>query len=145
LHRAFDLFDSKGKGKIFPVEMVKIFEKLKLDRDRPSMYKMVLSMNTPENNQEGITFDMFINYSMTYYGDRYTEEGVRHIFELFDEEGKGVISKDSFRKLAQQLGVAIDKRELDDIFMKASSDARYISYRDFEVFMKREVDIRGNK
>jgi hypothetical protein len=39
------------------------------------------------------------------------------------------------------LGVAIDRRELDDIFYKAASDARVISYKDFEVFMKREIDI----
>lgn len=57
LKRAFDLFDSKGKGRIMPAEMQRIFEKLKLDRDRPSMYKMIRSFNIPENNQEGITFD----------------------------------------------------------------------------------------
>jgi Ca2+-binding EF-hand superfamily protein len=59
LHRAFDLFDSKGKGLIHPVEMVRIFEKLRLDKERPSMYKMIQSMNTPENNQQGLTFDQF--------------------------------------------------------------------------------------
>ena len=78
---------------------------------------------------------------MSYYGDRYSEEGIRHIFDLFDEDGDGVITRDAFRKLAQDLGVAIDRRELDDIFYKAASDARVISYKDFEVFMKREIDI----
>ena len=57
LRRAFDLFDSKGKGRIQPQEMVRTMEKLKIDRDRPSMYLMVKSMNTQENNSEGLSFD----------------------------------------------------------------------------------------
>ena len=47
--------------------------------------------------------------------------------------------------MANELGVALDRRELDEIFYKASSDARVISYRDFETFMKRELDISKNK
>ncbi len=82
---------------------------------------------------------------MAYYGDRYSEEGVRHIFELFDEDNDGEITRDAFRKLAMELGVSLDRRELDEIFYKASSDARVISYRDFETFMKRELDISKNK
>jgi Ca2+-binding EF-hand superfamily protein len=31
LKRAFDLFDDKGKGRILPSEMVRIFKKLELD------------------------------------------------------------------------------------------------------------------
>ena len=100
LKRAFDLFDSKGKGRIYPFEMQKVFEKLKLDRDRPSIYAMIRSLNTPENNAEGLNFDQFITLIMNYYGDRYSEEGIRHIFELFDEDGDGVITRDAFRKLA---------------------------------------------
>jgi Ca2+-binding EF-hand superfamily protein len=145
LKRAFDLFDSKGKGRIFPHEMQRVFEKLKLDRERPSIYQMIKSFNIPENNAEGVTFDQFMTLVNTYYGDRYSEEGIRHIFDLFDEDGDGVITRDAFRKLALDLGVAVDRRELDDIFYKASSDARVITYKDFEVFMKREVDISKNK
>ena len=98
-------------------------------------------MNTPENNQQGISFEEFIQSSMAYYGDRYTELGVHHIFELFDEDGDGVITKDAFRNLAKELGVTIDRREIEDIFKKASSDERVISYKDFELFMKRDADI----
>lgn len=145
LKRAFDLFDSKGKGRIQPQEMVRTMEKLKIDRDRPSMYLMVKSMNTYDNNAEGLSFDQFLTLVMSYYGDRYSEEGVRHIFELFDEDGDGEITRDAFRKLATELGVQLDRRELDEIFYKASSDARVISYRDFEIFMKRELDISKNK
>ena len=67
------------------------------------------------------------------------------IFQLFDEDGDGCITREAFKKLSQELGVAVDRREMDEIFMKASSDQRVISYKDFEVFMKREADISQNK
>ncbi|TNV75455.1 hypothetical protein FGO68_gene4347 [Halteria grandinella] len=139
LQSAFDLFDAEGNGRIQPSELVRIFKKLRLDSERPSMYKMAVSLNTAENNEEGVTFEQFIEGVMNYYGDRYTEEGVRHIFELFDEDGDGVITRDAFRKLAQELGVSIDRREIEDIFTKASSDERVISYKDFEIFMRRDI------
>lgn len=37
---------------------------------------------------------------MSYYSDRYSKEGISHIFELFDEEGVGYLTRDSIRKLA---------------------------------------------
>ena len=36
---------------------------------------------------------------MLYFSDRYSREGIMHIFSLFDEENLGCITMDSFRKL----------------------------------------------
>lgn len=103
------------------------------------MYKMALALNTEENNEEGITFEQFMEGVMNYYGDRYTEEGVRHIFELLDEDGDDCITREAFRKLCQELGMQIDRRGIEEIFKKASSDERVISYKDFEIFMRRDI------
>ena len=121
--------------------MVATFEKLGLHKTRPSMYAMIQSMSTQEANQDGISFDLFIMNVLNYFGDRYSEDGLRHIFSLFDEDGDGVINRGAFKKMAEELGVRIDRREMEDIFMKASSDERVITYKDFEVFMKREAEV----
>jgi hypothetical protein len=39
----------------------------------------------------------------------------------------------------------MDRKEIEELFSKASSDGRDISYKDFELFMKREGDITKNK
>lgn len=100
IKNAFELFDSDSSGLIRPCEMIQTFEKLRLNQDKPSIYKLLLSMNTSENNTEGVNFDQFMNLTLAYYSDRYTREGITHIFQLFDEDNIGCITRDSFSKMA---------------------------------------------
>ena len=123
---------------IKPKEIIQTFEKLNLDKEKPSIFKLLLSMDTQENNTEGLNFEQFMSFTISYYSDRYTREGIHHIFELFDEEGMSCITRDSMRKFAMQIGVFLNKDELDDIFEKASKDGKVISYEDFEFFMKKD-------
>lgn len=76
--------------------------------------------------------------AITYYSDRYTRDGIKRIFQLFDEDNNGVITRDSFRKVANSIDVFLNKEELDEIFEKASTDGRVISYDDFEFFMRKD-------
>ena len=125
--------------------MVRFFQKLKLDKDRPSIFACIKSIDTQENNQDGgLTYDQFIEAVMQYFGDRYSEDGVRHIFSLFDEDGDGVITKDAFKKIAAECNIAVDFREVEDYFTKASSDERVISFADFALFMKRDLNQAKN-
>ena len=58
LTRSFNLFDDRGRGRILPSEMVRFFQKLKLDKDRPSIFACIKSIDTHENNQDGgLTYD----------------------------------------------------------------------------------------
>ena len=75
--------------------------------------------------------------ALSYYSDRYTRDGIKNIFQLFDEDNLGVITRDSFRKIAATIDIFLNREDLDDIFLKASSDKKVISYEDFEFFMKK--------
>lgn len=118
--------------------MLQTLEKLNLHREKPSIYTLIKTMTTPDNMHDGLSFEQFMQLSITYYSDRYTREGIKHIFQLFDEDGLGVISRDSMRKMATQLGIFLNKDDLDLMFEKASSDGKVISYDDFEFFMKKD-------
>ncbi len=102
------------------------------------MYSLISSMNTNDNNLDGLSFEQFMQLAIAYYSDRYTREGIKHIFQLFDEDGMGVITRESMRKMANQLGIFLNKDDLDDMFEKASSDGKVISYDDFEFFMRKD-------
>ena len=118
--------------------MLQTYEKLGLHRDKPSVYTLVKSMATPDNMNEGLSFEQFMQLSITYYSDRYTRDGIIRIFQLFDEDGQGVITRDSMRKMATQLGLFLNKDDLDLMFLKASTDGKVITYDDFEFFMKKD-------
>ena len=95
-------------------------------------------MCTTDNIKDKLSFEQFMQLAIAFYSDRYNREGVKKIFLLFDEDGHGYISRDGLRKFASELEIFLSKEELDDIFMKASSDGKVISYEDFEFFMRKE-------
>ena len=45
---------------------------------------MVKSMETPYNDELGMTFDEFIDASANYFNVRDSHEGISRIFSLFD-------------------------------------------------------------
>ena len=79
---------------------MKTFEKLGLDKERRSIYLLIKSINTKDNNLEGVNFEQFLNQCSNYYSDRYSREGIEHIFQLFDEEGQGYLTRDNVRTMA---------------------------------------------
>ena len=96
-------------------------------------------MCSGENSSEGLSFDQFMQLATTYYSDRYSRDGIKRIFQLFDEENTGLVTRETFRKMAEQLDVFLNKDDLDEIFAKASKNGEAITYDDFEVFMKRDA------
>lgn len=42
------------------------------------------------------------------------------------------------RKMSTSLGIFLTKDEIDEIFEKASTDGKFISYEDFEFFMRKD-------
>eukprot|EP00347_Sterkiella_histriomuscorum_P003994 403362156 len=142
IENAFGLYDSDGSGLINPQQMLQTFEKMNLQNERPSMYYLIQSMCTPDNIQDGLSYDQFMTLTYAYYSDRYSRDGIKRIFQLFDEENLGVITRNSFKRMADQLEIFLNKDDMDDIFLKASSDGSVISYDDFEFFMRRD-DIKN--
>ena len=57
IKNAFELFDSDGSGLVKPRDMLHTFEKLNLNLEKPSMYTLIESMSTSENNLEGLNFE----------------------------------------------------------------------------------------
>ncbi|CDW76975.1 ef hand family protein [Stylonychia lemnae] len=134
---AFELFDSDGSGMIDPLLMLQTFEKLGLHKTKPSIYACIQSMCTKGKNDDKLNYDKFMEYTYAYYSDRYTREGLKNIFQLFDEDNIGVITRESFRKFAATIDIFLNREDLDEVFRKASTDNKVISYEDFEFFMKK--------
>ena len=92
IRSAFELFDSDASGVIYPKEMLHTMQRMNLHNERRSMYALVESMCTEENSNDGLSFDQFMQLVNTYYSDRYSREGIKRIFQLFDEHQQGYVN-----------------------------------------------------
>ena len=64
------------------------------------------AMNRP------IKFDEFLEIVASKAGDTKSKEGLSKVFELWDNEGQGVIDFNSFKRIAKELGETLNDDEI---------------------------------
>ena len=82
-----------------------MFEKLGLDKSKPSIYQMVASLDTTYNNELGLTFDEFIDLASDFFNTRSTHEGISRIFLLFDNAQTGRLDRQDMRRISNELDI----------------------------------------
>lgn len=65
---------------------------------------------------EGLSFDEFLNQSTFFFSQRHHDEGLRYIFELYDQDKKGALSYEEFKKVVNDLGVVLEESEMRRFF-----------------------------
>ncbi len=69
-----------------------------------------------------ITFDMFLNAITSKLGDKETKDGIRKIFDLFDDDDTETINFDNLKRVARELGETMTSEELEEMLKRAASD-----------------------
>ena len=105
IREAFELFLPVHTTTVKPGEMAQVFEKMGAKLFQPSIYAMIKSMDTPVNNEVGLTFEQFMDLSARFFSDRSTKEGVARIFMLFDAQEKGHLTKTDLRRISNELDI----------------------------------------
>lgn len=80
-------------------------------------------------------FDTFMKHVNDYYSQKSTSEGLQRIFSLFDNKGRGLLTRKEIERLNIELEVHLTVEEIEELFIKASQDGITISMKDFETFM----------
>ena len=119
IREAFSMFDTDGSGKIDPKELKAAMHSLGFDKKSATVYEMICDM---EELGREVDFDDFLDSISNKLGNRETREGIDRIFDLFDEEKKGVISLKNLKKIAKELGETIDDSELQEMIERADTD-----------------------
>ena len=70
-------------------------------------------MNRPLN------FDEFLEIVASKVGDTKSKEGLSKVFELWDNEGQGVIDFNSFKRVAKELGETLNDDEVIEMMHNA--------------------------
>lgn len=143
LRDAFQLFDRKNTGKINISELKEAMETLGFGERNPKIFQMVLEL---EKNQaakkDGINFETFIDSLSNKLGDFNSKEGLKKLFELFnDEPNKKTINAETLKRIRDSLGdTSVDNLAIDDIVKRVSKNGdEEISFEEFYQYMTRRV------
>ena len=66
-----------------------------------------------------IKFDEFLEIVCSKVGDAKSREGITKVFELWDNEGNGVVDFNSFKRIARELGETLNDDELTEMMHNA--------------------------
>ena len=136
LKQAFDLFDVNHEEEISPKDTVEAMKSLGYDRKNPELYRIMKDLDTPDN--ETIDFPMFANHIINEITDKYSEDGIRTIFNLFvDNPKENTVSIINLKKIIEELGEKPSQQEIDRLLeIKGSVNAK-LTFDEFLEFMRR--------
>ena len=136
LKQAFDLFDVNHEEEISPKDTVEAMKSLGYDKKNPELYRIMKELDTPENDT--IDFPLFANHIVNAITDKYSEDGIRTIFNLFvDDPNEDTISILNLKKIIEELGERQSQAEIDRLLeIKGSVNAK-LTFEEFYDFMTR--------
>ena len=133
IKQAFDLFDTKGTGKIDPKELKAAMQSLGFGNKNPIIYQLIADLDTPDAEKNGgISFDDFVDAVNDKLGDKESKEGIRRIFDLFIDDPKAnTITLTSLKKVSKELGENLSDEELKDMFERSSKNGVELTFEEF--------------
>ena len=136
LKQAFDLFDVNHEEEISPKDTVEAMKSLGYDKKNPELYRIMKELDTPYNDT--IDFPLFANHIVNAITDRYSEDGIRTIFNLFvDDPNEDTISILNLKKIIEELGEKQSQAEIDRLLDIKGSVSAKLTFDEFYDFMKR--------
>ncbi|EKX73281.1 centrin, putative [Theileria equi strain WA] len=138
IQEAFNLFDTEGSGTIDPKEIKCAMQSLGIDKKNPLVYQIVADME--KMGSSAISFNDFLESITLKLGNRESKEGIRRIFNLFDEDNTGTITFRNLKKVAIELGENLTDEELRDMINRADSNGDgQLSFDDFYAIMAKRT------
>lgn len=147
IRTAFNMFTSPADPDTIPTNKVKTAMRA-IGLDTMSSSEMSSILSTLDSEKTGsVEWDMFLQVMALKLahdedsGDEATERRQREIqraFELFDSEGRGVITLNDLRRVARVLGEECSEEDLQEMIDEAAGTrAGQVYLKDFEQVMRR--------
>ena len=129
---AFDVVDSRGRGKFDPKDFKSNMESTGMHEKESLIYSIFDDLDTEEAENNGVTFEQLIETINKKLGNRNTKEGARKIFELFvDKKGSQTITLHALKKAANEFGQKMTNEQLKELFEKASRNGNELTFDEF--------------
>jgi Ca2+-binding EF-hand superfamily protein len=129
----FELFDVEGKGTIDVKELKQVMESLHLEGEALAPFRDALM----EHRGGQVDYETFQRLVLS---KRKTNNEWRLVFDLFDTEGKGYITKENLASVAERLGESMSSAELQEMMDRANcSQKGKVSFQEFEAIMTKNL------
>ena len=137
IKKVFSKYDFNKTGKIKPKQFLKEMASLGLNIKAHYIYKIIKDLDTDENEKNGgISIDELINAMNNTLGNTQTEDGIKHIFDLFKEDPNDkTITLDGLKRLATSFGMKVSDEEIKNMLEKSSQNGQELTFEEFYKLM----------
>ncbi|XP_955271.1 centrin, putative [Theileria annulata] len=138
IQEAFNLFDTEGTGTVDPKEIKCAMQSLGIDKKNPLVYQIISDLE--KMGSSTVNFNDFLDVITMKLGNRDSKEGIRRIFNLFDDDNTGSITFRNLKKVVTELGESLTDDELRDMINRADSNGDgQLSFDDFYTIMAKRT------
>jgi Ca2+-binding EF-hand superfamily protein len=136
IKEAFDALDSMKAGKVEPQQLIDLMESAGFDLSKQLVISRLMTA-TAETDYE-LSFDDFID--KLSIKDTVTRENLERIFDMFDVDKDGEITREGLGKILSEIGVELSAAEIERMIKVADSnnDGR-VSVDDFYSIITRRI------
>ena len=133
IKRAFKKYDINKTGKIKPKIFLKEMLSMGLNMKAPLIYKIITELDNEENEKNGgISIDEVLNIINNKLGNTESEEGIKHIFDLFkDNPEDNILSLNSLKRLASSFGISVTDEEIKNMLERSSESGEGLTFDEF--------------
>ena len=85
-----------------------------------------------------LDFDQLLLLFKKALNVRKTKKDIKLMFDIFDVDKTGLISREDLHYIAKQVGIVFTKRDTNDIIYNCSSNNKGLSFEEFFLVMTRE-------
>jgi len=134
IREVFELFDVENKGRIDAKEVEQVMESLQLDAQILKPFREALSKY---KGKDQLDLESFQNLVLS---KRNKNNDWRSVFDLFDVEKKGYITKKNLEHVAETLGETMSKEEVEEMIDRANvnKDGK-VTFQEFEAIMAKNL------
>ena len=137
----FELFDTENKGKINPSELREAMLSLAFDVRNPIIYNTVCELeNLDANKKGGVDLNAFLTAINKTLGAKDTEEGMRRLFQIFNEDTRSQeITIEDLKRIGLQIeNSTMSKEEINEMMLKAERSGNNLTFEEFQKMMTKK-------
>ena len=95
-------------------------QSLGFEAKNATIYQMITDID--KDGSGAIDFDEFLDMMTAKMSDKDTREDIAKVFNLFDDDGTGMITLKNLKRVAKELGETMTEAELLEMIERADTD-----------------------